>query len=266
MAWQQPKTNWDTHPKAIEPADMNRIEGNILAVREQISIPLRVEVVDNFPPHTAGRIIYHTGNNKAYVSNGTEWLPIGIEGNAEAGHVLAGKIFSSQVAGAGIVGTMPNRGAHDIMPGVTDITIPAGYHNGSGVVKADTRRAIYASSTVRISADTERTVVGNQPTKVKEIKIGRPGTCRLRFDAKGYMEAGFDTYYSQIRINDQIIETFEASFGNYYTRTLDLKVEAGDLIQLYGRYRVSDGVYYCRNFRVCYDYVLNTTEDEVLLD
>jgi hypothetical protein len=30
MAWQTPKTNWDTHPKAIEPEDINRIEGNIL--------------------------------------------------------------------------------------------------------------------------------------------------------------------------------------------------------------------------------------------
>jgi hypothetical protein len=45
MAWQQPKTNWDTHPKAIEPADLNRIEGNIEVVRGKSDLPLRLEVV-----------------------------------------------------------------------------------------------------------------------------------------------------------------------------------------------------------------------------
>jgi hypothetical protein len=137
MAWQTPKTNWDTHPKAIEPSDMNRIEGNILVVREQISIPLRAEVVDSFPPHAAGRIIYHTGHKRAYLSDGSQWVPIGIEGDAEAKHVLEGKTFSSQVAGAGAVGAMPNRGAVTITPGTSNKTIPAGYHNGSGVVIGD---------------------------------------------------------------------------------------------------------------------------------
>jgi hypothetical protein len=29
MAWQTPKTDWDTNPKVVEPVDFNRIEGNI---------------------------------------------------------------------------------------------------------------------------------------------------------------------------------------------------------------------------------------------
>jgi hypothetical protein len=49
MAWQQPKTNWDTHPKAIEPADLNRIEGNIEVVRGKSDLPLRLEVVEQLP-------------------------------------------------------------------------------------------------------------------------------------------------------------------------------------------------------------------------
>ena len=137
MAWQTPKTNWDTHPKAIEPSDMNRIEGNILAVREQISIPLRAEVVDSFPPHAAGRIIYHTGHKRAYVSDGSAWVAVNIEGDADVGHVLAGKTFSSRVAGVGAVGTMPNRAAVVITPGTSNKAIPAGYHNGEGYVVGD---------------------------------------------------------------------------------------------------------------------------------
>ncbi len=137
MAWQTPKTNWDTHPKAIEPSDMNRIEGNILAVREQISIPLRAEVVDSFPPHAEGRIIYHTGHKRAYVSDGSAWVAVNIEGDADVEHVLAGKTFSSRIAGVGAVGTMPNRGAVAITPGTSNKAIPAGYHNGEGYVVGD---------------------------------------------------------------------------------------------------------------------------------
>ncbi|WP_407312024.1 hypothetical protein [Desulfosporosinus sp. SB140] len=37
---------------------------------------------------------------------------------------------------AGTAGTMPNRGAVTITPGLSDQTIPAGYHNGSGTVPA----------------------------------------------------------------------------------------------------------------------------------
>jgi len=107
MAWQQPKTNWDTHPKAIEPADMNRIEGNILAVREQNNMALRLEVVDSFPSHAPGRAIYHTGNKMAYVSDGSNWMPFA----------------SPQLT-------------QTYMPGTTDQTITEGYHKGS-IVKGD---------------------------------------------------------------------------------------------------------------------------------
>lgn len=62
---------------------------------------------------------------------------ISVKGDAEASHVLAGKTFSSKVAGIGVTGTMPNNGAVVITPGTSNITIPAGYHNGSGYVKGD---------------------------------------------------------------------------------------------------------------------------------
>lgn len=136
MVWQTPKTNWDTHPKAIEPSDMNRIEGNILAVREQISIPLRAEVVDSFPPHAAGRIIYHTGHKRAYVSDGSAWVAVSIEGDADVEHVLAGKTFSSRIAGVGAAGTMPNNGVQVFEPLNVDRNLFGFYAQGSKIKAA----------------------------------------------------------------------------------------------------------------------------------
>ncbi len=60
----------------------------------------------------------------------------GAVGTAKAPDVLAGKTFSSD-EGTGLVGTMPNQGKKDFTPGKTPQTIPAGYHNGQGVVVGD---------------------------------------------------------------------------------------------------------------------------------
>lgn len=54
-------------------------------------------------------------------------------GDAAAGDVLSGKTFSNANT-TGATGTMPNRGAVTITPSVSNQAIPAGYHNGSGVV------------------------------------------------------------------------------------------------------------------------------------
>lgn len=64
-------------------------------------------------------------------------IPVGAVGDAQKEHVLAGKTFSSENAGVGISGTMPNRGAQIITPGTSNKIIPAGYHNGSGYVEGD---------------------------------------------------------------------------------------------------------------------------------
>ncbi len=138
MSWQQPKVNWDTHPKAIEAADLNRMERNIEVVREQGDIPLNLEVVTSFPAHVAGRAIYHTGEQHAYVSDGSKWMPFAATmiGNATEGQVLSGRTFYSDDPTVKKTGTMPNRGAHNITPGKSDIAIPAGYHSGAGKVSS----------------------------------------------------------------------------------------------------------------------------------
>lgn len=57
-------------------------------------------------------------------------------GDATAADVLTGKTFSGAV-GSGVSGTMPNNGAvTQTLNGGQSYTIPAGYHNGSGVITA----------------------------------------------------------------------------------------------------------------------------------
>lgn len=58
-------------------------------------------------------------------------------GDAVAADVLAGKTFTNSSSNS-LTGTMVNRGAVSLTPGVSAITIQAGYHNGSGTVVGDT--------------------------------------------------------------------------------------------------------------------------------
>lgn len=64
-------------------------------------------------------------------------------GDATAADVLTGKTFSN-AQGVGIAGTMPNRGAvSGTATPAQPYTIPAGYHNGSGVVTANVGSLTY---------------------------------------------------------------------------------------------------------------------------
>ena len=57
-----------------------------------------------------------------------------LKGNAEPGDVLAGKTFSNKQSNA-LTGSMPNNGTWSASTsGNGSVTIPAGYHNGSGTV------------------------------------------------------------------------------------------------------------------------------------
>ena len=71
--------------------------------------------------------------------NGTNFILQGSDssGNATPEHVLAGKTFSND-NDTGITGTMPNRGAvsYIITTQGGEYEIPAGYHNGNGVIAA----------------------------------------------------------------------------------------------------------------------------------
>ena len=77
-----------------------------------------------------------------YESDGSTWspqinIPAELFGNAVAEQVLAGVTFTSE-NGAKIAGTMPNQGAKTAaLNAGGSYTIPAGYHNGSGKVTAN---------------------------------------------------------------------------------------------------------------------------------
>lgn len=64
-------------------------------------------------------------------------IPIGAIGSAKKGDVLEGKTYSSD-EGVDLEGTMPNRGAINriITTQNGQIVVPEGYHDGSGIVKA----------------------------------------------------------------------------------------------------------------------------------
>lgn len=64
-------------------------------------------------------------------------IPVGAVGDAEEQHVLEGKTFSSELAGVGVTGTMPNVGQQIITPSTTHQDISAGYHDGTGYVVGD---------------------------------------------------------------------------------------------------------------------------------
>lgn len=80
----------------------------------------------------AGQICHlvYTGSNFQLLGEGGEY------GTAQAGDVLSGKTIGTE---SGIItGTMPNRGTinNTITTQNGQIAVPQGYHNGSGVVKA----------------------------------------------------------------------------------------------------------------------------------
>jgi len=107
-----------------------------------------------YTPTTTDQAItegYHNGSGKVQgdpdlisgnIANGIDIFgvngsAVGATGDATAGEVLTGKIFSRSGA-SGLTGTMPDNGAVNITPTTTDQAIAAGYHNGSGKVQGDT--------------------------------------------------------------------------------------------------------------------------------
>jgi hypothetical protein len=75
-------------------------------------------------------------------------------GTAVAADVLAGKTFTNS-SSIGVTGTMPNKGAVSATlkpgPSASSYTIPAGYHNGSGVVSIGTQQAKASSMSLTIN-------------------------------------------------------------------------------------------------------------------
>lgn len=108
-----------------------------------------------------------------------------------------------------------------------------------------------ASSNVKYSADAERSVPTTTVTKVKEIQMGIGGVVRVAFDLHGDSGRASNGYIYKNGVSTGI--SFSETSTTYVTRTADLAVTKGDLVQLW----IAEGTLgygaYCRNFRICYD-------------
>lgn len=130
----------------LNPAPTSYIEGMAIAVKINTdntgASTINVNGLGAIPIKKPNGNDVSTGNLKAgsiYTLryNGTNFILQGEggSGNAQPSDVLSGKTFTNDSGEQ--TGTMPNRGAYNITPGTSNVTIPAGYHNGSGVVYGD---------------------------------------------------------------------------------------------------------------------------------
>lgn len=124
------------------------------------------------------------------------------------------------------------------------------------IVETFTDRASYASNTLRVSADTERSYMGETYTKLKEIVSNMTGTMRVSFDLKRSSD-GVPSILARIYVNGVAVglERWSSS-TTYTTHTEDITIRQGDLIQIYAK-GTSTVYAIVQNFRVFYD-VRNT--------
>ena len=78
---------------------------------------------------------------------------LALVGNAEKADVLTGKTFTNKTE-MGLTGTMPdNKAVKKTLSPSQTYTIPAGYHNGSGVVKVDPKKLTFKATTREAKKD-----------------------------------------------------------------------------------------------------------------
>lgn len=101
----------------------------------------------------------------AWYDGSNFFLKASAEGTATADKVLAGHTFSND-DDTGIVGTMIDWGAVNIIPSTINQQIPKGYHNGEGVIKSILPKAPsrITSTEVPLSSNTFTVTHSNQAT------------------------------------------------------------------------------------------------------
>lgn len=136
----------NTYAATINPAPVAYVEGLALAVKINVNntgastinvngLGAKSIKKSNGNDITSGNL--KAGSVYTLRYNGTNFIlqgEGGEYGTAQAGDVLTGKTIGTE---DGIInGTMPNHGTHNITPGISNIIIPEGYHNGNGVVSS----------------------------------------------------------------------------------------------------------------------------------
>lgn len=132
MAWQGPKTDWDVNPKNPRAEDLNRIEGNIDFLKQDIETKkgLIVSAVNN--------IGGSTNINKTHQEIANEINSLKLSGNAITSQVLSGATFYAANPKSKQTGTIPSKGAQIFTPGTANQTIAAGqYLSGIQTILGD---------------------------------------------------------------------------------------------------------------------------------
>lgn len=110
-------------------------------------------------------------------------------------------------------------------------------------------RGFAASNNLQASADVEENTTSGSYVTVKEIRVNRSGTLRVKYDAKGVS----GTMHSQPSLNGVAKGTDGTSgSGSYSTYSNDIKVGAGDVVGLLLRTQGA-GTAYAQNFRLYWD-------------
>lgn len=112
-----------------------------------------------------------------------------------------------------------------------------------------------ASDNLKQSADTERADSGRDPASgrlTKSIRISKSGVVRLKVDTKYTVDSTYS--YIDFRVNGVSVSKQSSTSLTYVTKTYDVSVSIGDLVQVYTENYLQGGrEVYVKNFRVYYD-------------
>lgn len=123
---------------------------------------------------------------------------------------------------------------------------------GSVHAKLNALRPVYATETLRLSADTERTVTNTSFVKVKAILIGVSGLVRVKFDQQTW---GYSDHNGRVYKNGLAIGTLRSSAQGWITFSEDFQASGGDVFELWAKGTTSSGGIILRNFRVYFDFI-----------
>ena len=116
-------------------------------------------------------------------------------------------------------------------------------------IQPDQFLSVSVSDTVIVSADIERTVVGVDYTKVKEIIVALPGEYRISFDLKS-SDAG-NAAYGRIYVNGVAFGTEQSNDTvDYVNKSEDLLISPDDAIQLYLKHAFAGQTSYAQNLKI----------------
>ena len=170
-------------------------------------------------------------------SASSQAIPLGYHngsGSVPAVSVPAANVLTGTTI-AGTTGTMANNGAYNITPSSSAQAIPAGYHNGSGVVSAITPPPTLAAGDMQFFSDPTTysfTILKNSMVQKAAFTVKYSGVVRCKATLTWGPSAGSGVTY-QIYKNGTAVGTRHYITSGSLACVDDISVVAGDIIQFY---------------------------------